>query len=157
MHAQIFDSEDTSGDNNVWKYNRAPEGYVFELVEIVVSTTKTGTQDWSNGIVALFDGHEYTRWNIFPGVESSELLARIETSTQGMIASLSLHNWECKEYALATRSTNENKIYKCVVIIWYYLRKMNTLETLYYAVIQPKWKRFKKAFRKTVEPSEEEP
>ncbi|GAG74626.1 unnamed protein product, partial [marine sediment metagenome] len=39
----------------------------------------------------------------------------------------------------------------------YYLKKMSTLETLYYAVIQPKWKRFKKAFRTTVEPSELEP
>ncbi|GAG88451.1 unnamed protein product, partial [marine sediment metagenome] len=66
MFAQIFDDEDTSGDNNKWVYNRAPEGYMFELVKANITTTRTANA--REGICAIFDGHEYTHWNIWPGV-----------------------------------------------------------------------------------------
>jgi len=152
MQAQIFDPQDTSGDNNTWVYNRAPDGYVFELVKIQISGSRgSGTQQ---GIVALFDGHEYTHWNIWPGVESRELLFRFDSFDYGVDAVGSLENWECKEYTLAVRSWSETKTFKTCIIVWYNLKKMNSLETLYYAVIQPRWKRFKKAFRRTAERSE---
>ncbi|GAG74627.1 unnamed protein product [marine sediment metagenome] len=60
MHVQIFDPEDTSGKNNTWVYNRAPEGYKFELVAIDVTTDKDSSR--MDGIVNIYDGHEYTRF-----------------------------------------------------------------------------------------------
>ncbi|GAG83403.1 unnamed protein product, partial [marine sediment metagenome] len=74
IHAPIFDDEDTSGINNTWVYNRAPEGYKFLLHSITVTTGAPLTFNY--GIIGMFDGHEYTHWNIFPGVESREYLMR---------------------------------------------------------------------------------
>ncbi|GAG63351.1 unnamed protein product, partial [marine sediment metagenome] len=37
-HAQIYDSEDKSGANNTWIYHRAPEGFLFRLVAVDIST-----------------------------------------------------------------------------------------------------------------------
>ncbi|GAG61297.1 unnamed protein product, partial [marine sediment metagenome] len=102
----------------------------------------------------IYDGHEYTHWDIFPGVESRELLWRGETTTYQVNLYGNLHNWECKEYSLACRSASETKTLKLCVIVWYYLRKMNWLERLYYAVIQPKGDRYKKTLGITAEPTE---
>ena len=147
--AQIFDSEDTSGKNNTWIYNRAPAGYKFLLVEIIVHSIRENNQ--FQGAVSLFDGHEYTHWNIFPGVQSNELLFRAECDTDGSLnVGGNLHNWECKEFTIGVRSASTSNSFKAVCIMWYYLQKMNQLETLYYAVIQPRWKRFKKAFATTL-------
>ncbi|GAG66425.1 unnamed protein product [marine sediment metagenome] len=107
-----------------------------------------------DGIVNIYDGHEYTHWNIFPGVESRELLWRGETTTYNVNLFGNLHNWECKEYTLACRSASETKTYKVCAIVWYYLRKMNWLERLYYAVIQPKGDRYKKTLGITAETTE---
>jgi len=153
MTAQVYDPQDKSGDNNTWNYNRAPEGYKFELVELAASITQRDS--FHTGLVAIYDGHEYTHWNQFPGVESRELLGRDEFNSTVPNAYIALHNWECKEYTLGVRSLTESYGFKICIIVWYYLKKMSTLETLYYAVIQPKWKRFKKAFRTTLDPLDE--
>ncbi|GAG61108.1 unnamed protein product [marine sediment metagenome] len=154
VYAQPHDTEE-SDNNNTWVYNRAPSGFKFLLHSVEISVSCQGTLN--NGIFNLYDGHEFTRWNIYPGVESRELLTRVETNVQQPNHLSPLNNWECKEYTIAVRGTHETYALKMVIIVWYYLQKMSQLETYYYAVIQPKWKRFKKAFRKTVEPSEEEP
>jgi len=67
----------------------------------------------------------------------------------------SLNNWECKEYTIAIRDESATDPFKVCAIVWYYLQKMSTLETLFYAVIQPRWKRFKRAFRTTLDPKDE--
>jgi len=152
MFAQAFDEEDTSGTNNIWVYNRAPEGYKFMLVNAQLSTTQNAARN--KGIVAIFDGHEYTHWNLFPGVESREYLGRWESSDYIYNGEIPLFNWECKEYTVACRSTNTLQPVKYCIIVWYYLQKMSWLEKLYYAVIQPKGDRYKKTLGTVAEPSE---
>lgn len=149
-HAGIFDPQDTTGKNNTWQYNRAMSGYIFKLVSMDISVPLA----YADGITAIFDGHEYTHWNIFPGVESRELLGRFESSQQQQNFTIDLHGWECKEYTIAIRSSNVSKAFKSVIVIWFYLEKMNRLEQLFYAVIQPRFKRIKTAFMRTVESSE---
>lgn len=153
IQAQVLDLEDTTGKNNSWVYNRAPEGYKFELVQIVVSGSRGGGSH--QGIVAMYDGHEYTRWNIWPGVESRELLYRFDSIDYQVDGVGNLLDWECKEYTLAVRSWSQTGVFKVCIIVWYYLRKMSALERLYYAVIQPRWNRYKKAFRTTLDPKDE--
>lgn len=155
LWAPIYDTEDTSGKNNKWIYNRAPSGYKFFLVSCEVSVISINPATHNNGIFNIVDGHEYTHWDIAPGVECREILARCFFTVEQQNYTAQLHNWECKEYTLATRSTSGTYPFKIQVIVWYYLQKMSYLETLYYAVIQPKWNRYKKAFRKTLSRFEE--
>ncbi|GAI73759.1 unnamed protein product [marine sediment metagenome] len=152
MYAQIFDEEDSSGKNNTWNYNRAPDGYKFRLEKINMAVDRVN----SFGIVSMFDGHEYTHWNIYPGVQSNEMISYSQFSNAvGLDYADMLLGWECKEYTLGVRSTSTTNIFKVVIIVWYYLEKMSHLEKLYYAVIQPRWNRFKKAFRTTLDPKDE--
>ncbi len=147
IQTQALVTNGVQPNNNTWIYNRAPEGYIFRLLSASFSVTvETG----ANGIIAFYDGHEYTRWNQWPGVESRELLGRVETNAYQFNHLMSFNEWECKEYTLGIRSTHAIQSYKVCAIVWYYLHKMNSLETLYYAVIQPRWNRFKKAFATTL-------
>jgi len=153
MHAIPFVENGQHPENNTWWYNRAPEGYKFILHSAVISNAHVPYT--STGIVAIFDGHEYTGWNIFPGVESMEMLGRFETSageTQGVI---DLNGWECKEYTVASRSLSGSLQYKCCVIIWYFLEKMSDFETKQYAVMQPKGEHIRKSGMTTIELDEE--
>ncbi len=140
--------ENITGINNTWLYNRAPTGYKFLLDSIQVSTTQEEGRD---GIFAVFDGHEYTHWNIFPGVVSHELLYRGELNQYILNLDASLKMWECKEFSLALRSSSQETPVKVCVVIWFYIRKMTELEKLQYAVLQPKGDRYKKSFRTTVQ------
>lgn len=152
MFAQVFDPEDSLGNNNTWIYDRAPEGYKFVLDNMVVSTTqKTLARD---GLVAIYDGHEYTHWNQWPGVESKELLGRVEVNVYNYNETIILNGWECKEFTLGIRSTSEENSFKICLIVWYYLRKMSWLEKLQYAVMQPRGQRYRKGGATTVERSE---
>ena len=153
LHAQIFSAGDITGKNNTWCYNRAPDGYKFILVGVEVSTAK-GTTPSNIGIYNIVDGHEYTHWNIFPGVESKEVLARGELSDYVLSGYHDLHNWECKEYTKVIRSNSGSQPFKACFIVWYYLRKMNYLEKLQYAVIQARGQRIRKGGPTTVERSE---
>ncbi|GAG81988.1 unnamed protein product [marine sediment metagenome] len=152
MHGQAYDPEDTTGKNNTWLYDRAPDGYKFILDSVDVSTVSTDTQRL--GIFAIYDGHEYTHWNQFPGVESHELLFRGETNSYVLNIHATLNNWECKEFTLGMRSHSEANACKFCVIVWYYLRKMSWLEKLQYAVMQPRGQRYRKGGPTTVEISE---
>lgn len=156
MSAQVFDVEDTSGKNNTWQYNRAPEGYLFELVQIVVSGSRGGGSH--QGIVALFDGHEYTHWNIWPGVQSQEMLYRFDSIDYQVDGVGQLLDWECKEYTVGTRSWSVTGMFKVVIIVWYYLRKASRMELMEYALKHPaRHDTFKRALRgTTVEPTEVE-
>lgn len=154
MTAQIFDPEDTSGDNNTWQYNRAPDGYLFELAKINVSGSRGGGSH--QGIVALFDGHEYTHWNIWPGVQSQEMLYRFDSIDYQVEGAGDLLNWECKEYTIGVRSWSITGMFKVTAIIWYYLKKASRMELMEYAIKHPKNQdMFKRVYRgTTVEPSE---
>lgn len=154
MYAQVFNPSDTTGANNTWLYNRAPDGYKFVLHSIDVS----GKQEDNNkyGIVAMYDGHEYTHWNIYPGVESRELIWRGQMNDYIVNCGGTLNGWECKEYTLAIRSTHVTYPFKCCIIVWYFLQKMTWLEKLQYAVIQAKGERIRKGGPTTVERSEED-
>jgi len=149
---QALDLEDISGDNNSWIYNRAPDGYKFILDSVDISTTKY--QSKYEGIFNIFDGHEYTHWNIYPGVESRELLGRLETTIYIVDGSINLHSWECKEYSIAIRSGSTTNGYRVVIIVWYYIEKMSLFERLMYACLHPKLLRIKKGGPSTVEVTE---
>ena len=153
MYAQPYDPEEITGKNNTWLYDRAPDGYKFILESVQISVSSTGSM--YNGIFAIYDGHEYTHWNQYPGVESKELLGRIETNEYQLFAGIDLHNWECKEYTMGIRGTHQTVPIKMCVIVWYYLRKMSWLEKLQYAVLQPRGQRYRKSGPSTVERSEE--
>lgn len=151
-HAPPVDYGDSSGKNNNWIYNRAPDGYKFVLHSVNISVAHNPYT--STGIFAIYDGHEYTHWNQFPGVVSHEVLARCETGSDGTQFILPLNGWECKEYTIGTRSLSESIAYKVCVIVWYYLRKMTWLEKVQYAVSQPRGQRFRKGSARTAELTE---
>ncbi len=152
--APAFDSEDHTGINNTWQYRRAPEGYLFILDEIYVSV-RDGNADKGQG--ALIDGHEYTHWNLWEGVQCNEYLARWYHDDYTHDLSINLHGWKCKEYTLAVRSSDATKVYKICAIIWYWLKKANREELLEFAIKHPsRQDTFKRAMRgTTVEPLEE--
>lgn len=153
--APIFLPADTTGVNNTWIYNRAPEGYLFQLVEISISSSR-GTSE-QQGIFALFDGHEYTHWNVFPGVESRELLYRFDSIDYQTSDVANLHGWECKEYTIGMRSWSETKPYKIVAIVWYFLKKASRKELMEYALKHPlNQDTFKRVYSGiTIEPGED--
>ena len=154
IYAPAFVAEDTSGINNSWIYHRAQEGYLFELVAVQFSTSKQTSQNV--GIVAIYDGHEYTHWNIFPGVESRELLAQVEVSHYEISHHLPLFDWLCKEYTIGIRSATTEHGFKPWVIVWYYLKKASRDELLEYALKHPKDEdAFKRALRGRTADTEE--
>ena len=152
MYAPAMNYTNTTGINNTWIYDRAPDGYKFILQKAIVSTTLEATLN--RGIIGIYDGHEYTHWNIYPGVESKEILNRAELSANIHNADLDLYGWECKEFTLGIRSSTETFGVKMCIIIVYYLRKMSWLEKLQYAVMQPRGQRYRKSGPSTVERSE---
>ncbi|GAI90759.1 unnamed protein product, partial [marine sediment metagenome] len=77
LHMQSYDAEEEPiGRNNSWIYKRAPDGYKFLLHSVEVSA-RIGNST-TKAIFAMYDGHEFTNWLIFPGVESREGLTRNE-------------------------------------------------------------------------------
>jgi hypothetical protein len=154
LFTQAFDSEDVSGANNSWVYDRPPEGYLFQLAKISASVSSQGP--YREGILCLFDGHEYTHWNMWPGVESRETLVRTEFNQYQYVHSESLEGWECKEFTIGIRSTNTVNAFKTCIIVWYYLKKASRKELLEYAIKHPvREDTFKRAMRgTTVEPEE---
>jgi len=154
LYTPVYDSEaDPPGNNNRWIYDRAPEGYKFVLVAMDVSSRISG--DTTKAVLGLFDGHEFTNWLIFPGVESKEYLCRSEYNIYQPSMSHDLHGWECKEFTIGGRNFATAEDVKFCIIIWYYLEKMDKLEEYQYAVIQPKGdKPIRKGGATTVESTE---
>jgi hypothetical protein len=152
--APIFNPEDSSGVNNTWIYDRALEEHLFVLDSIQVSVTKENS--YYNGIFAIYDGHEYTHWNQFPGVESRELLGRLEFSEHNLTGFINLNGWECKEFTIGIRSTHQSVPVKMVAILYYYLKKASREELLEYAIKHPvREDTFKRAMRGTTVELEE--
>jgi hypothetical protein len=153
-YAQVFNpTQSYPKKNNTFIFNRAPDGYKFVLVAIDISGHQENSYKY--GLLELSDGHYYTGWNIWPGVENRETLFRCELNDYIRNIYGDLHLWECKEYTIAIRSTHETYPFKCCVIVWYYLRRMTTLETKQYAVIQPKAEHYRKGGPTTIESTEE--
>jgi len=136
MLAPAFNPADKTGVNNKWAYNRAPDGYLFLLDSVQISASSESA--YKDGIFNIFDGHEYTHWNLWPGVESRETLGRVEININLLDQYISLKNWECKEYTLGTRSVNLENPFKVCVIVWYYLKKASRIELMEYAIKHPK-------------------
>ncbi|GAG55151.1 unnamed protein product [marine sediment metagenome] len=154
IHAQGYDAqEEYPKKNNTFKYFRAPEGYKFLLHSIDV--TSDHRQAYRDGIVELSDGHYYTGWDIFPGVENKEVLWRGSFNVYNTTLSGSLNLWECKEITIAIRSITTENVFKVSTIIWYYLKPMSKLETLFYALVHPRFRRYKKAYATTLDPADE--
>ena len=155
LHMQAHDAEATPiGENNSWIYDRAPEGMLFLLHSVEVSTRISSTT--TKAIFAMFDGHEFTNWLLFPGVQSNEHLTRTETTYQHPQHYAPLNLWKCKEFTLAGRSLASAEAPKHQIIVWYYLKKASRKELMEYAIKHPRNQdMFKYALRgTTVEPSE---
>jgi len=158
IHRRVFfvwaDDLDAEGkDNNTWRYFRAPEGKKFLLDSVTMSVVSSG--DVNDGIIMLFDGHEYTQWNIFPGVVCHETLARIDTiSATFPYNDVPLHMWETKEITIACRSNMVSQNFRAMVIVWYYLQNMSKEETYEYAVKYPRYS-YRKGGPSTLNPRDE--
>lgn len=153
--APVFDSQaEYPKDNNRFQYFRAPEGMLFLLEAVYISANLEGPN--CNGIIELSDGHYFTGWNIFPGVENRETLYRSSHDADWPNSSQPLHLWECKEFTVGCRSTSSSQQFKACVIIYYYLKKASRKELMEYAIKHPRTEdTFKKILRgTTVEPSE---
>lgn len=154
IFAPIFDPEDSTGVNNTWVYHRAPDGYLFILDSIQISTDIDNSRQ--AGVICIFDGHEYTHWNLWPGVESRETLWRGETSSYSVELLGNLNGWICKEYTIGIRSASETKAVKYCAIVWFYLKKASREELLEYALKHPKDEdAFKRALRGRTAETEE--
>lgn len=152
LWAQQYDA--LAKHNNTWKYFRAPEGKKFLLHSIELSTAGLN-RDESDGVFCLFDGHEYTQWDIFPGVINHEVLTRFETNSVTAPTHYSpLNNWECKEVTLASRSSHTDQIFRIMVILWYYLVDMSKEETYEYGAKQPRYS-FRRGGPTTLDPKNE--
>jgi len=139
-NAPIFDPEVYTGVNNRWVYRRAPDGMLFELISVKVGMQipimASGYNSYS-GIFAVYDGHEYTHWNQFPGVESREALVHLEMNVYNAFYDIDLHKWECKEFTIGTRSRSEEEPFICKVVVFYRLKKANKFKLLEYALKHP--------------------
>jgi len=133
-HSVAFDTENP-GASNTWVYDRAPEGMLFELVAIQASVDKQSSR--YEGVIAMFDGHEFTNWNIYSGVQSFELLTRHEFDLYNNFMSSPLYNWECKEYTIGIRSSSVTNAFKTVIVVWYYIKKATREKLLEYAIKHP--------------------
>jgi len=132
LSCEAYDAADPV---NTFKYHRAPDGYLFVLHSMQISTNKQNNASY--GIAYIYDGHEYTNWNQWPGVESRELLGRIEYDAELLDFVLPLNMWECKEFTLGVRSSSVSYATKCCFIVWFYLKKASRKELLEYAVKHP--------------------
>ena len=142
------------GTNNKWYHNRAPSGYLFQLVELTFNVAiGSGERD---GIIAIYDGKKFhTRYTQFPGVEDDEILGRGITNLYSLSGAIDLHGWECKEYTIGIRSTSTVDAFKGESIVWYYLKKMTPFERYHSAIKQPK-RKWKRGSKTTVELTEAE-
>lgn len=129
-----------------WKYFRAPEGMVMELLGIQISVQDR--QEKCYGIVQLYVGHKpESKYGLYPHIEDQDVLFRMEESlTINTFKNISspLYNFELKQFTIATRSTSTEKEFRPCIIIFYRLKKfIDTHDKLEYAVKQPKLKRSK--------------
>ena len=156
LHLPGHDEQlDPIGKNNQWIYDRAIDGHIFLLHSVEVSARISGTT--TKAIFAMYDGHEFTNWLIFPGVQSNEGLSRSELTYQQPNFFAPLNLWECKEFTLAGRSLASAEDPKFQIIVWYYLKKASRMELLEYAVKHPRNQdMFRYSLRgTTVEPTED--
>jgi len=136
LYTQAYDEEeDPIGGNNSWIYFRAPDGMLFELHSVEIASRIANTT--TKAITALYDGHEFTNYLIWPGVESKEGLTRFETTYQQPNAYAPLNGWECKEFTVGGRSLATAEAVKSQIIIWYYLKRASREELLEYAIKHP--------------------
>jgi len=125
--------------NPTWKRYRAPEGLKFNLVAVDVTTGASGN-DSSNFRFQIYDGRTYSVWGMFPNIFDQSTLAHALFNTYINNVEKNLHNHECKEFTMSVQGQDTEKSVRFSAIVWYYLTPMSKLETLEYAVKQPRYK-----------------
>ncbi|MBA7546543.1 hypothetical protein ES705_38935 [subsurface metagenome] len=136
-----------------WKYFRAPEGLVMELISI--NSSFQIEQGECHGIIQLYLGHKRpSKYGLYPHIEDQDVLYRGETSqayNNVCNESSELHNYEVKQFTIAIRSTTELQEFRPCIIIFYRLKKFqDTHDKLEYAVKQPKLKKSKALGQKEI-------
>lgn len=136
LYTPAHDAEaEPIGKNNRWIYLRAPDGLLFLLHSVEIASRISS--ETTKVITTMYDGHEFTNYLIWPGVESKEGLTRMETTYLSPNAVRHLNNWECKEFTIGGRSLASLEAVKVQIIVWYYLKKASRDELLEYAIKHP--------------------
>ncbi len=136
-----------------WRYFRAPEGLLMELLGIQISSQIN--QDKSYGIIQLYLGHKRpSKYGLYPHIEDQDVLFRHESGralNHKYTLESNLHNYELKQFTIAYRSTAVTLEYRPCIIIFYRLKKFqDTHDKLEYAVKQPKLKKSKALGQKEI-------
>lgn len=128
-----------------WKYFRAPEGMVIELLGISISGQISGTKD--DGIIQLYLGHKRPSiYGMYPHIEDQDVLFRAEVtgSASAFNRTHDLFGYDVKQFTVAVRSTTESYEFRpCIIIFFRYRKFIDEREKLEYAVKQPKLKKSK--------------
>lgn len=127
------------------RYFRAPAGLLMELLGVNVSTQIAEQKCY--GIIQIHQAHKpLSKWGIYPHIEDQDVLFRHEDTavTETAPQTYDLYNYELKEFTVMYRSTSKNEEYRpCIVIYYRYVKFIDTLDKLEYAVKQPRIKKSK--------------
>jgi len=121
----------------IWKYKRAIEGHKLVLVDVQFDLQTVRTE---NVHFQVYDGHTYSHWGSFPGIFDQSTLALKTLNAYSVSGYASLNNWECKEFTLSVRNRHISESFPICIIVFFYEIPMTKLETLEYAVKQPRYK-----------------
>ncbi|MBA7547679.1 hypothetical protein ES705_40110 [subsurface metagenome] len=125
----------------IWKYKRAIEGHKFLLVDFEsnVDIATSRMVDVEPLRTQIYNGKVYSHWGSFPGIYDQSTLRLHVLQANGVNATSSLHNWECKEFTMSARNGNPYTV-QFAIIVYFYEIPMSKLETFEYAVKQPRYK-----------------
>ncbi|GAH61121.1 unnamed protein product [marine sediment metagenome] len=129
------------------RYFRAPAGLIMELEGINISAQVREVK--FAGIIQIHQAHKpASKWGIYPHIEDQDVIFRYEASTSDKSVSTNqtfdLFNYELKEFTVMYRSTDSTMEYRPAIIIYYrYIKFIDTLDKLEYAVKQPRIKKSK--------------
>jgi len=124
-------------EDTIWKHKRAIEGHKFVLVDVSISIEVVG--DAAEKHFQLYDGWTESVWGSFPGIFDQSTLAMGTVLNTEVYMYRTLNHWECKEFTMSIRNTAPQNVRFCAIVYFYEL-PMSKLETLEYAVKQPRYK-----------------
>lgn len=135
----------------LFKHMRARKGHKFLLKDWnIISHLPT-----SGNTVAfqVYDGYVQSMWGAFPNIYDQSMIGAYIVTAYEHNAQIDLGLWECKEFTLSVMSDDTDDAVQFGSIIRYYLVPMSKLETLEYAVKQPRYK-YRKGFARTADVEE---
>jgi len=127
-----------SARETLWKYKRAIAGHKLVLVDVEINVKNIEVNEYCT--FQTYNGHTYSHWGSFPGIYDQSTLS-IFTANEIVSHNVrGLNNWECKEFTMSARNSDTNYAIQFCMIVYFYEIPMSKLETLEYAVKQPRYK-----------------